>query len=105
MEEPSSIVCLYINKLKDTDMGGIFLWLHSNMRQEIVVCALDDGKKTSLSQEALININMRWILQPVKISASIFFHGRQFDLQTGRQSAPAGRAALVVVGYSNASSI
>ena len=59
----------------------------------------DDGKKTSLSQEALININinMRWILQPVKISASIFFHGRQFDLQTGRQSAPAGPAALVVV--------
>ena len=62
----------------------------------------DDGKKTSLSQEALININinMRWILQPLKISASLFFHGRQFDLQTGRQSAPAGRAALlVVVGY------
>ena len=59
----------------------------------------DDGKKTSLSQEVLININinMRWILQPLKISASIFFHGRQSDLQTGRQSAPAGPAALVVV--------
>ena len=62
----------------------------------------DDGKKTSLSREAVINItiNMRWILQPVKISASVFLHGRQFDLQTGRQSAPAGQAAaLVVVRY------
>ena len=62
----------------------------------------DDGKKTSLSQEALININinMRWILQLEKVSASVFLHGREFDLQTGRQSAPAGpAAALVVVRY------
>ena len=44
-------------------------------------------------------INMRWILQPEKVSASVFLHGRQFDLQTGRQSAPAGQAALVVVRY------
>ena len=45
-------------------------------------------------------INMRWLLQPEKVSASVFLHGRQFDLQTGRQSAPAGQAAaLVVVRY------
>ena len=78
------------------ESGFIAIW-----GKKLLSVHSDVGKKTSLSQEALININinnnMRWILQPVKISASVFFHGRQFDLQTGRQSAPAGPAALVVV--------
>ena len=67
--------------------------LHSNMRQEIVDCALRRW------EEDFSLINMRWILQPEKVSASVFLHGRQFDLQTGRRSAPAGPAALVVVRY------
>ena len=68
---------------------------------KLLIVHSDEGKKTFLSQEAVININinMRWILQPVKISAFVFLHGREFDLQTGRQSAPAGPAAVVVVRY------
>ena len=65
--------------------------LHSNMRQEIVDCALRRW------EEDFSLINMRWILQPEKVLASVFLHGRQFDLQTGRQSAPAGQAAALVV--------
>ena len=76
------------------ERGFIAIW-----GKKLLTVHSDDGKKTSLSREAVINItiNMRWILQPVKISASVFLHGRQFDLQTGRQSAPAGQAAALVV--------
>ena len=64
--------------------------LHTIMRQEIVDCAV-------CTQTMGRRLNMRWILQPEKVSASVFLHGRQFDLQTGRQSAPAGQAAAPVV--------
>ena len=78
------------------ESGFIPLW-----GKKLLTVHSDDGKKTSLSQEAVININininMRSILQPEKVSASVFLHGRQFDLQTGRQSAPAGQAAALVV--------